>query len=470
MHHTASLKQKTTDLGTGSVGKLLFRLAVPTITAQVINVLYITSSTASTSATSRASAATPLTGVGVTLPLITAVFGLRRAHELRRRAPRPPSPWGRTTNKTAERIMGNCLVLLVAAAAVLTALVLAFSEPLLYFFGASSANIGYANEYLRIYALGTLFVQLSLGMKRLHHHPGLQHLRHAHRRHRRGVQHRPRPGLHVRVWPGRGRRGLGHHPLAVYLQRVRAVVSALQAHHPQAAPAQPAPQPQDHGRQHRPGAFALYHAVHTESVLFICFNRSLRTYGGDLAVGAMTILSSVMQFSMLPLQGLNAGQPAPGQLQLRRGQDRPASKRPSGCCSFPAWPIPRRCGRSRCSPPQVLAGMFTNNAELLEYHLLGASHLHGHVAHLRRADRLPANLRGTRQRPHLALSGAFCARCSCSFPLIFILPQFFARQCRQGHGRVPRRARGRYHCRVHHLHGVLFFTYRKLEQKAAKVL
>ena len=162
MHHTASLKQKTTDLGTGSVGKLLFRLAVPTITAQVINVLY--------NVVDRiyighleGIGRDALTGVGVTLPLITAVSAFAALMSYGG-APKAAIAMGQNDNKTAERIMGNCLVLLVAAAAVLTALVLAFSEPLLYFFGASSANIGYANEYLRIYALGTLFVQLSLGM------------------------------------------------------------------------------------------------------------------------------------------------------------------------------------------------------------------------------------------------------------------------------------------------------------------
>jgi Na+-driven multidrug efflux pump len=79
-------------------------------------------------------------------------------------APRASIEEGRGNVSGSERIMGNSFTLLVAAAVVLTAVFMTFAEPMLRIFGASDNTIGYALDYMRIYCLGTLFVQVTLGM------------------------------------------------------------------------------------------------------------------------------------------------------------------------------------------------------------------------------------------------------------------------------------------------------------------
>ena len=153
---------KTGDLDSQGIGKLLLRLALPTITAQLVNALYnmvdriyighipVVGKTA-------------LTGVGVCLSLImiisafaalTAMGGATRASIL----------LGKGQRDTAERILGNCVTGSVVVGLVLTAVFLSFSRPLLLAFGASEETIVYAVQYMKIYALGTIFVQLALGL------------------------------------------------------------------------------------------------------------------------------------------------------------------------------------------------------------------------------------------------------------------------------------------------------------------
>ena len=464
MHHTASLKQKTTDLGTGSVGKLLFRLAVPTITAQVINVLY--------NVVDRiyighleGIGRDALTGVGVTLPLITAVSAFAALMSYGG-APKAAIAMGQNDNKTAERIMGNCLVLLVAAAAVLTALVLAFSEPLLYFFGASSANIGYANEYLRIYALGTLFVQLSLGMNAFITTQGFSTF---------GM-------LTVAIGAvcnivldpvfmfgfGLGVAGaawatiLSQFISSVFvLWFLRSRRTILKLRLPNLRPS----------LKIMGASIALglspFTMQFTESVLFICFNRSLRTYGGDLAVGAMTILSSVMQFSMLPLQGLTQGSQPLVSYNFGAGKTDRVKKTfrlllvSSLAYSTALWAL-------AVFAPQVLAGMFTNNAELLEYT--------SWALRIYMAMSLIFGAQIACQQTFVALGSArislFLALLRKVFlliPLIFILPQFFAANADKAMA-VFLAEPVADTIAVCTTCTVFFFTYRKLEQKAAKVL
>ena len=153
---------KDTDLGTGSVGKLLLKLALPAIAAQLINLLY--------NLVDRmyighipVVGATALTGVGVTMPVLMVISAFAALVSMGG-APRAAIHMGAKDNGTAEKIMGNCLTALVVIAVILTAACLIWCEPLLLLFGASPDTVGYGVEYLRIYACGTLFVQLALGM------------------------------------------------------------------------------------------------------------------------------------------------------------------------------------------------------------------------------------------------------------------------------------------------------------------
>ena len=149
-------------LGTEPIKKLLLKLAVPTIAAQIINVLY--------NIVDRiyighmpGDGALALTGLGVCMPLILIVTAFA-ALVSSGGAPRASIYMGKKDNDTAEHILGNCFSLLAVISIVLTAILFIFNRQLLMAFGASENTIGYASSYMKIYSLGTLFVQMTLGM------------------------------------------------------------------------------------------------------------------------------------------------------------------------------------------------------------------------------------------------------------------------------------------------------------------
>ena len=153
---------KKVDLGTGSVAKLLFSLALPSILAQVINLLYNIVDRMYIGHIEGVGAAS-LTGVGVTMPIIMAIAAFS-ALVCMGGAPRAAIELGKKNKDKAEEIMANCFSLLIVVALVLTALVEYFVKYMLLVFGASQETLPYALQYLRIYALGTIFVQVAMGM------------------------------------------------------------------------------------------------------------------------------------------------------------------------------------------------------------------------------------------------------------------------------------------------------------------
>ena len=156
-----SQKDKT-DLGKAPVNKLLFRLAIPTVAAQLINMLYNIVDRIYIGHISGAGSLA-LTGVGVCLPIIMIVSAFA-ALVGNGGAPRASIAMGKNNFDEAENILGNCFSLQILISLVLTAVLLLFNEPLLLAFGASENTVGYATDYMNIYALGTIFVQMTLGM------------------------------------------------------------------------------------------------------------------------------------------------------------------------------------------------------------------------------------------------------------------------------------------------------------------
>ena len=156
---------KRADLGHGDVKKLLFSLSVPTITSQIVNMLYNLVDRVFIGHMQPAETVgkLALTGVGVCLPIIMVISAFASLMAIGG-APRASIAEGAGESEKSERIMGNCLTMLVITALVLTVLFESFAEPLLLMFGASENTVGYALDYMRIYALGTIFVQLTLGM------------------------------------------------------------------------------------------------------------------------------------------------------------------------------------------------------------------------------------------------------------------------------------------------------------------
>ncbi len=155
-------EKKETDLGKDKLGMLLLKLALPAILAQIINVLYNMVDRMYIGHIPKAGP-DALTGVGVTMPVIMAISAFAALVSMGG-APRASIMMGRKDHKQAEKILGNCTMMLIIMAVILTGVFLIWGENILLIFGASEKTIGYALDYMKIYAMGTIFVQLALGL------------------------------------------------------------------------------------------------------------------------------------------------------------------------------------------------------------------------------------------------------------------------------------------------------------------
>lgn len=297
-------QKKAANLGEGSVGRLLFQLALPAILAQIINVLYNIVDRMYIGHIPKVGAQA-LTGVGVTMPVIMAISAFAALVSMGG-APRASIMMGKKEMDEAEKILGNCAFTLIVTSLILTALFRIFGRDILMVFGASDNTIGYALDYMNIYCLGTIFVQLSLGLNAFISAQGFA----------KTSMYTVLVGAisniildPVFIWGFR--MGVKGAALATIISQaissvwvLRFLISdksilRLKKANMRFVPSVMLP------------CIALgispFIMQFTESVLAVCFNTSLLKYGGDMAVGAMTILNSVMQFSMLPLQGLTQG-------------------------------------------------------------------------------------------------------------------------------------------------------------------
>lgn len=155
------MSRSKTNLGEGSVGKLLLSLALPAIVAQLVNVLYNIVDRIFIGRMVNGEVA--MAGVGVAFPIImiisafSALIGMGGA-------PLAAIKMGEKDNEGAEKIISNSFSTLIIIGLICTIVFLIFKEDLLWAFGASDATIGYAVDYLTIYLIGTVFVQIALGM------------------------------------------------------------------------------------------------------------------------------------------------------------------------------------------------------------------------------------------------------------------------------------------------------------------
>ena len=291
-------------LGTAPIGKLLLKLSIPTVIAQLINMLYnVVDRIYIGHIPGEGSLA--LTGVGVCMPIIMIVTAFA-ALISSGGAPRASICMGKQDNKSAEQILGNCFSLQIVVSIVLTVVLLIWNKDLLMVFGASKNTLGYATDYMRIYALGTLFVQLTLGMNAFITAQGFT------------------TTSMVSVLIG-AICNITLDPVSIFVFNMGVKGAALATVLSQAISTiwvvvfLSGKKTQLHLRKKymglKPKVFlpcvalglATFIMQASESVVTVCFNSSLLHYGGDIAVGAMTILTSVMQFAMLPLQGIAQG-------------------------------------------------------------------------------------------------------------------------------------------------------------------
>ena len=305
-----------------------------------------------------------LTGVGVCLPLIMLVSAFESLVSAGG-APRASIFMGKKDNETAEKIMGNCFFLQIIISFILTIILLIFNRDLLLLFGASENTIEYAVKYMNVYAIGTLFVQLTLGMNAYITSQGFSKI------------------AMITVLIG-AVCNMALDPIFIYAFNMGVSGAALATIISQAISCTFVLIflfSKKSVLKLKVSNFKLDYRIvlpcmalglapfimqASECIIIVSFNSSLQNYGGDLAVGAMTILSSVMQFAMLPLQGFAQGaQPISSYNYGAKNEDRVVKtfKLLLMICliySTTLYVFVMSC-------PKVFVSMFTDKVELIEF-------------------------------------------------------------------------------------------------------
>ena len=324
------MQTKTQDMGSGSIPKLLAQLAIPAVVAQIVNLLYNIVDRIYIGHMADVGAHA-LTGVGLFTPilmLINAFAMLAGAGG----APRAAISMGAKDHETAEKIVGNCFAILMRFALVLTIVFYALAPTLLRLFGASAVTLPYALAYARIYILGTVFVMTVLGMNPFITTQGFAKISML-------------TTVIGAVWILRfltGKQTLLHLRRANMKLDPQIILPCLSL------------------------GISTFVMLSTESLLSISFTSSLARYGGDVAVGAMTIITSVSQLATLPMQGIcQGGQPI---ISFNFGAGNADRVKKAFTAQFTAcftyatlfWAIVML-------KPQFFAGIFTSNMELRSY-------------------------------------------------------------------------------------------------------
>lgn len=350
-------------LATGNIGKLLFRLALPSITAQIINVLYNMVDRMFIGHISEIGSMA-LTGVGITFPIITLISAFSGLIGMGG-APLAAIEMGKQNMQKAEKILGNCVTSLVVTSIFLMAFIFYFQNTLLTFFGASENTIHYASDYLTIYVCGTLFVQISLGLNTFITSQGFAKI----------SMSTVTIGaiLNMILDPilifgfNMGVKGAA---LATILSQCVSAVWVIRFLTGKHTKLRIKKQYLKIEQKLLFSILALgispFIMQSTESLLTICLNTSLQKYGGDLAVGSMTILTSIMQFSMLPLLGLTQGAQPIVSFNYGAKQKQRVKKTifillcSCFCYSFTLWLI-------IMVSPHIFVKIFTNSPELISF-------------------------------------------------------------------------------------------------------
>ncbi|MBQ0071887.1 MAG: MATE family efflux transporter, partial [Spirochaetales bacterium] len=291
-------------LGKEPVGKLLFKLGIPTVVAQLINMLYNIVDRVYIGHMPH-SGSLALTGVGVCLPILMIIMAFS-SFAASGAAPRASIALGKGDKREAERYLGGAVALQIVLSIVLTLVLLLWNRPILLSFGASENTIGYASSYISVYALGTIFVQLTMGLNAF-------------------ITAQGDTSTSMKTVLLGAVSNIILDPIFIFVFKMGVVGAATATVISQCLSALWCVYYLTKGksflkiqREHLklskdvilPSLVlgsAAFIMMASESIISICFNSSLLKYGGDIAVGAMTICTSASQMIMLPIQGLSQG-------------------------------------------------------------------------------------------------------------------------------------------------------------------
>ena len=313
----AQTQKKQQDMGTGDVKKLLLQLMIPAVVAQVVNLLYNIVDRIYIGHISGIGAAA-LTGVGLFTPILMLLnaFAMLIGSG---GAPRTAIAMGQGDKKQAEKIVSNSFTMLLLFSVVLTIVFYAAAPTLLRLFGASDTTLPYALAYSRIYILGTICVLIVLGMNTFITAQGFAKI-----------------SMLTTV--------IGA-VINIVLDPI--LIFGL-------------------GMGVKGAAIATFVMLSTESLLSISFSSSLARYGGDVAVGAMTVITSASQLCTMPISGIcQGGQPV---MSFNFGAGKKDRVKQAFrfqltlCLSYTTifWLL-------MMLVPGAVAGIFTSDASLIDY-------------------------------------------------------------------------------------------------------
>ena len=356
-------KSNTQAMETEKIPRLLAQLAIPAVVAQIINLLYNIVDRIYIGHISGVGAAA-LTGVGLFTPILMLInaFAMLAGSG---GAPRAAISMGKKDNKTAEQILGNCFALLVLMAITLTVIFFILAPKLLTLFGASEKTLPYAVAYARIYILGSIFVLIVLGMNPFITTQGFAKISMLTTIIGAVINIILDPififvfNLGVRgaaiatvlsqavgaIWILRflsGEKTILHLKKENFRLQKNIILPCLAL------------------------GVSTFVMLSTESILSISFTSSLSRYGGDIAVGAMTIITSISQLATLPLQGIcQGGQPIMSYNFGAGNKDRVKK------AFFTQFKVCAIFTTLFCiivtAFPRLFAGIFSNNTELITY-------------------------------------------------------------------------------------------------------
>ena len=295
---------KDNRLGTENITRLMISLAIPSVLAQIVNVLYNIVDRIYIGRIPGVGAVA-LTGVGVTFPIITIISAFS-GFASGGGAPLAAIALGQGDRKRAERILGNCVSMLLFFTVILMAFFFVFQKPLLYVFGASDNTIGYSSTYISIYLLGTVFVELAVGLNTFISAQGQA----------RTAMFSVLIGAVVNIVLD---------PIFIFVFHMGVAGAAVATIISQALSAawvlcflcseksgirlkKAGMKPDFYliGQIMALGVSPFVMSA-TESAITIVMNHGLQVYGGDLYVGSMTILQSVLQLVFVPISGFTNG-------------------------------------------------------------------------------------------------------------------------------------------------------------------
>lgn len=353
----------TTNLGEGSIPSLLAKLAIPAVVAQVVNLLYNIVDRIYIGHIPEIGASA-LTGVGLFTPILMLInaFAMLAGSG---GAPRAAIYMGKKDNNTAEKIVGNCFSFLMICAVFLTAVFYITAPKLLVLFGASSVTLSYAVSYARIYVLGSVFVLIVLGMNLFITTQGFAKIS--------MLTTIIGAVINIILDPvfifvlGMGVSGAALATVisqavgAVWILRfltgdktiLKLKMCNLRLKADIIGPCLAL-------------GISSFVMMSTESILSISFTSSLSKFGGDVAVGAMTIITSTSQLILMPVQGIcQGGQPI---ISFNYGANKNDRVKKAFFTQFKVCIIfTCVCWIIMMLFPQIFAGMFTSDAELVKY-------------------------------------------------------------------------------------------------------